>query len=220
MKFSSSLSILLSTMILSQRPGAVVTQTPADARTVPVHDVQIRNVRIQEALRQIAKKYRVVIGFESVAHGDEGKLMNVSVEKGMMADVLDSLVKADPRYRWLQESDGAIRVYSKNETLSLTDLIISSFTVTNLHRREVSESLDKIPEVADWLRRNQCERIEFTDGHEWRIKDDRVLSLSSHDKSLRENLNQIALQSQTYFWSAHQFDYNGGCAISLKLLTD
>ena len=178
--------------------------------------VLINNLRFPDALAQLAKTYDVVIGLEEILQSSEENVLTLSLEQASISEALNQLIKADPRYEWRSENDGAIRVQSLKLAPAMGDLLLRSFAVKNLYRKDVSKLLDQQSDIHSWLTDHNCERVEFTTGHDW-DSDSKQVSLYTTGKTLRQNLDLVALESKTYFWEIVHTDGETGCRISIKL---
>jgi hypothetical protein len=198
--------------------GAICSVTLRSQETGPQpvkKSIQIDRFRLSDALPQIAKAYEVVVSLEERLQ-QPGKLLSLSLSQAPISDALNELVSADPRYEWHLEKDGAIRVQSIQPPPRLGDVVLPSFDVDNLYRREISKRLDEQTELQSWLKDRRCDRVEYTTGHDW-DSDKKRISLHTTGKTLRENLDQVARESGNYFWSITASGDGVGCQVSIGM---
>jgi hypothetical protein len=195
--------------------GASGQNAPLGALT-PVADATFTDTRAIEIAKALAEKYNVVIGVSGVLIGSDARLVSVSIHGGTMKDVLDAIVKADPRFTWRQEDDGGIALLTRGASLSVLDVMVKAFDAEHPPRFGLSTQIISLPEVTDWLQKNSCQMAEIirisggpgrTDV--WPVK------LHLKDIRLEALLNIIALESKTYFWSALEYN-DHPCAINIR----
>lgn len=178
--------------------------------------IEINQLRMVDALRKVATTFHVVIGLAETQRADRSRLLNLSLEQVSLPEALNQLAKADPNYRWEVGSDGAVRVQSLEAAPGVSEVVLARFSIDTLYRREISMRLDEQTEIQTWLREHGCKRVEYSLGHDW--EDDKTqISFHTTGKTLRENLDIIALNAQTYFWSITRLGDFDGCEISIKL---
>jgi hypothetical protein len=109
-----------------------------------------------------------------------------------------------------------VRVQSLEAPPAIGEVVLLGLSIENLYRREVSNRLDEQTEIRTWLNEHGCKRVEYTIGHDW--DDDKTrISFYTTGKTLRENLDIIALNGGTYFWSITSLGNSSSCDISIKL---
>jgi hypothetical protein len=158
-----------------------------------------------------------VIGLVNTEPSPYNKALNVKMDHATLAETLDALVKADPRYSWQRESSGVVFVSSRNPHTTLPDLVMNKFNVQNLKREEISELFDSIPEISGWTKEHSCPRSEpvVTVGI---FPEDRTrITLVTSGKTLRENLNEVVLELKTYYWIIGEAATENGCVSSIVL---
>lgn len=208
-----SRSVLLSTtLILIGLPFLSRKQSPE----IPRHDVEIHGYRFCDALPEVAKTFHIVVGLEGILESDKPKLIRLSLKNVSVSEALDALVRADDRYEWKMKADGAIGVRLVRPFASPGDVVVHSFDVNNLLRRDISAMLDNQPELNNWFAEHSCRRVEVIQGHEWDY-DTQPISIHTFDKTLRENLDAVALATQSYSWNITEVDNDGSCTFSIKM---
>ena len=199
--------------------GALSSLPPRSQGPAPQavkRSIEINRLRFSDALAQIAKSFNTVVGLEETPQPQNEKLLTLSLNQDSISDALNRFIKADPRYEWHLETDGAIRVRSVQPPPPLGDLILINFSLVNRYRREISKLLDEQSEFQNWLKERGCERVEYTTGHDW-DSDTKRISFSSTGTTLRENLDQVALETGTYFWSITKLPDRAGCRVSIRI---
>jgi hypothetical protein len=191
---------------------------PVDPVSVPVHDLTLDSRPI-DALVTLAQKYHVVIGIygaspeTSIENRTESLRIHVSLKDGRLSEVLDSIVRADPRLKWRKSESGAIHLVARND-LPLLDVVVHSFDTEALRRMDVSSTVPKIPEVASWLKDHGCIIVETFSSppppKEWG-----KLAVHVKDMPLSAVLDDIAARTGTYFWSMVESNI-GRCTIDLQ----
>jgi hypothetical protein len=207
--------ILISvTLVAATIPRASRIQQEAVSSTK--HSIEINQLLMNDALQKVGEAFSVVIGEVQTHRANRSQLINLTLKQVTLPEALNQLVKADPNYTWEFGSDGAVRVHSIEAPPAVEDVILFGFSIDNLYRREVSQRLDEQAEVQTWLREHGCKRTEYSIGHDW--EDDKTrISFHTTGKTLRENLDIIALNAQTYFWSITRLGDFDDCEISIKL---
>ena len=192
-------------------------QSASFGASTPVANVTFSDLRAVEIVKTLAERYRVVIGMSGVLlMGSDDRLVSVSVQEGTFKDVLDAFVRADPRFTWRQEDDGAIAVVTKSASLPVLDVVVKSFDVDHPDRYSLTRRIINLPEVKEWLHKNACQMIEIIDGVGHPAGPDTwPIELHLKDVRLRAVFNRLALESKTYFWTAAQIDQNP-CTINIR----
>lgn len=201
--------------------SAEAQPSPLGAAT-PIANVKFTDQRTLDIAKKLAEEYKVVMSISGILIGNDSLHLSFSVPQGILKDVLDILVIADPRFIWRQESDGAIAITVKGAPLSVLDVTLKSFDAENLERWDLVLRILKIPEVADWLTRNSCtmgEIVHFAGpsprgGFRTQPANNWPIVVHARDVRLRSLLNEMAAKSKTYFWHAVQWD-DRPCDINL-----
>lgn len=101
-------------------------------------------------LSKISADYDVPIGFEAATQGEE-PILSVMVQGRRLQDVLDDIVKKDPRYEW-QIVDGVVNVRPKSQRdgllASILETRVKVFEIPRETRLfQVRQEILKMPEV-------------------------------------------------------------------------
>ncbi len=175
----------------------------ASPASIRVHDLTINSFTL-DALNTLARNYRVVIGRYGVLPDSETyHAVNISIRRGTLRDAFDAIVKADPRLEWSAASNGAIHfVYRGLPPPSLLAVTVRSFDVKNPSRATAAQTLDTIPEVAEWVRGHGCDVVE--PAYTAPFPSWGKFSVHARSVSFSALLDEVAATSHTYYWSAVQ----------------
>jgi hypothetical protein len=198
------LFLLLSLFLLrAASQGQPAKDTPLLQRTVSVGMV---DVYASQVLEFLAEKYRIPAGIEIVSSRRTKKVpdkkITIMLHQSPLETVLDTIVQADPSYRW-EVNGGVVNLLPKDKDDSLVNIEVKSFQINNLSRLEAKRAIGDLPEVVSKLKSLGLEpaAISLWPG---RDKRDRLrLSLSLRNTTLRDILNEIA--KKTNFWAASVF---------------
>jgi len=192
--------------------------TRLDAQSIPsVHDVQIPNLLMIEALKEVAATYRTVIGFQDSEPPPYNKLIKVSLEHATLAQTMDAIETADSRYAWRQEPSGAVRVFSRNARFTLPGVVVSSLNIEELGRQQIADVLNSNPDVVRWGHLEECP-VDGKIGVVGRAPVDTTkVSIASNGKTLSENLDEIVQKLGTYYWVVRQAVEDTGCISRVML---
>ena len=174
-------------------------------------DHRVRNLKVRErnldlALSKIARRLNVPVGLE-IDPGDDTSYeakISFQFEDAALKDVLDTLVKQEPRYAW-RVIDGVINVYPKQGHGGLTEEILE----TRVQRFQILEgttlfsirrSIVELPEVKNKLEAAHISpAIMAFSGIDYAGAGG-GFSLNSADLTVREILNQIIKSSSVKYW--------------------
>jgi hypothetical protein len=172
---------------------------------------------MSDAVRQVAQTFHVVVGFEEVITPPYDKLVTVNLSRTTVTDALNAIIRTDPRYEWRQVSDGAYRVFKKDAAGDLPDLVVKSFTVKDRSWQEISNLLDKMPEIATWLGDRHCSLGgAIIAGPDVSQEDGKKISINANGKHFSEILDEIAEEAGMYFGSVVQFG-QGTCRVGVRI---
>ena len=180
-------------------------------------EMNINGAAMSDAVKQVAQTYRVVIGFQEVITPPYDKLVMIHIPKANVAFALNAIVEADPRYGWRQATDGSFRVFKKESTASLADVVVKVFNAKAQSWPELSELFDKTPEITAWLKDHKCSRGEAIVGNGVPPQDDgKKISLNADGKHFSEILDEVAKVRGAYYWSVVQFGQEP-CRVSIRI---
>lgn len=172
-----------------------------------VTDLQIEAKNINLLLSKIAYQYGVPISLEVATDDDllNSKQLTVQVQKGTLANVLDSIVKQKPSYTW-EVSETTIRVFPKSEfrdplLQTLLEMRISHFVVPKRTAKfTFRQALTNRPEVKNLLAsygvRSSNELFSPYDLESL----GKNFSLDLENAPVRSILDQVIKNSEARYW--------------------
>jgi hypothetical protein len=172
---------------------------------------------LNEALKQAAATFQTVIGLEEVTAPHQIRLVTVRLERATIAETMDALVKADPRYSWERGANGAIRVFTRASRPSIADVVINDFHADSLSRNEAVSLLDSTESITGWEKSHDCSRLDVVVTAGRLPEGKHNISLNIAGKTLRETLDEVARQSGTLYWIIDEFTMRDGCHVSIQL---
>jgi hypothetical protein len=118
-------------------------------------------------------------------------LISVKVEHGTVRDVINSIISQAGGYKWV-EVNGVINVIPGESGIGLLNTRIGHFHVRDASAQEIREAIASLPEVANWLDKNQVsERSIVSAFVPLQMGGLPRISLDLHDVRLREIMNSI-----------------------------
>lgn len=158
---------------------------------------------IDQILGRLAKSYNVPIGLEKIAPkvavSSEERRISVKIEKGTVQDVLDAVIRADPRYQW-KEVAGVINVLPRKARNPILEIPVRSFQISNANWMDVRQAIQMTAEIKGGFERMGLkERSAITvvgSGNNNLPK----FSLDLRDTTLRGILNEILKVKGYGFW--------------------
>jgi hypothetical protein len=187
----------------------LVTSLSAQVNAAPPSSIPIHNFaktdRTLYVLQALAEEYHFVIGVHGVLADEHEPTIEISAKGGVLSDVFDAITKADQRFEWRQNSNGAVHFLTRDVHFSLTDVTVHSFDDDNPGKWEITDRLYDLPEIHDWLQNHKCVMpivisIIGQQPPKWR-----KFSVHAHDISLSALLDEVAAKSRTYFYVAYQY---------------
>lgn len=173
--------------------------------------VTIREPSIILALTGIANENGLPIGLEVAAAQPEspGREINLTLKNTILRDVLNEIVKQDPRYRWTSNR-GVIYVYpATDRDPLLQDLLATNLSEFTVERDCTTYALRsrilELPEIKAKLERAKVSPFVIA----WRGADHGKLGDGFSPKvanvTLKSLLDQIILRSAQKFWMLNRF---------------
>jgi len=159
----------------------------------------LENGSLSVALQRLARKYHLLIGFESLPPTENQLKINVNIERGRIRDALDAIVATDPRYE-LTISQGAIEISPRSQRDLLMRVEFSRFRVDQVNRNEAIDALMNSPEVQAVLKNAGLRRREIMSLPGDATDNLPRFSLDLRQTTAREILNEIAIESRSAFW--------------------
>lgn len=208
MRRVASIGIVLLCAFVSSglRPAAGAQPAPAQDLLDRRITLELGDATLRLALGTLSATYDVPIGVEySVTHSDQ-RTINLDFKDGTIKEVLDSIVKQEPLYRW-ELVDGVVNVVPTRDR----DPFIEAFLNTPVDRFDpgkwtsifqVREAIGHIPEVRRMLEANR--KTFYTGGVYVKrpsIYAKKDVDLSISRTTVRGLLNRIIGESEHNFWS-------------------
>lgn len=177
--------------------------------------VTISEPSITLALTGIANENGLPIGLEVAAAQPESpeKEINLTLKNSTLRDVLNEIVKQDPRYTWTSNR-GVIYVYpASDRDPLLRDLLathLSEFTVEkDCTSYRLKDRILELPEIKAKLARAKVSPfvIAWRGANHEKLGSD-CFSLHVSDVTLHHLLDQIVKQSDQKFWMLNRYGKN------------
>jgi len=178
-----------------------------------VTDLRVEARNIHLLLAKIAYQYNVPISLEVATDEDllDGKHLNLNVNNGTLAEVLDSIVKEKPSYAW-DVSEGTIKVFPKREfrdplLQTLLEVTISHFVVPGrtakfTFRQVLTNRTELKNLLASYGVRPSNEAAHSSDVQSLGAD----FSLDLENASVRSILDHVIKNSQTKYWVISRSD--------------
>ena len=178
-------------------------------------DITVNQKLMPDALTQIALTYKVVIGLERSLNSTYDKAFSVELHDASLKQTLDFVAKANPSYSWRRDKSGVFRVYTVDAP-TLPQTVVKRFNISSKTLGETVNALEATPEVLKWLKDSGCVisgpvlmgNVLGTPGISPVPNQELRISVSSENKTLAENLDEIAVKSGSYFWEVGQWGGN------------
>ncbi len=189
-------------------PGSNIVKRAAEpgnpVLSAPVEDFIVAANDISAPLKELARRYRVSIGFQASPEAmqvEQPVRVRIDIRKGTVRDVLNAITAADPAYAWEESSFGAIAVFPKDRPSSLLDVLVSKYSVANVGPQEAINELLKTPEVQRWMVRAAV-RYEHPKGAATQPTSGSgiIFRMDLKNAQVRSILNAIATSSRSNLW--------------------
>jgi hypothetical protein len=231
-KFAFISASILATSVLNLS-AQVKVATPSSIRVH--HFVEKEGKVATKILSDLAEKYRLVIGVYGSGNYrlvEMPKGIDVEIKDGTLADVFDAIADihrhsvsthqtigsmTDQQFEWHQDTNGGVHFALQGAPFSLMDVTVHSFDYENPQWPEITDRLRSIPEVSDWLRDHKCSLppeeiyIAGQPPKPWR-----KFSVHARNLPLSSILDQIAAESNTYYWHAAQLTEPDRCDVTIQ----
>lgn len=170
----------------------------------PVRDFRIEEGSVGWVLSNAAKTFDVPVGFEGAREPDAGPRVSVAIRGGTMRDVLDAVIRQDPRYEW-RVVDGVINVFPKTSRddllASLLATPVREFSIAGgTGRKVIQMRITDLPEVKAKLEAARVTPTYFAVSNLDVIPVGAKFSLTMTDTTVRGLLNRIVRDSTAKFW--------------------
>jgi len=173
--------------------------TTSAQTAVPVRDQPLRVVDYSgdmlALIKQFSSSFDTAFNFE-IDPLEPGANITFRVTDATVDDIMDAIVKAKPNYAW-RRNGKAIELYPAGRTNGLLETRINSLRISNTRLKEALEillfSTEMNTAIANFgLRHGPVRGVD---------DQNRAVSVSADDITLRQALNQIAETSGIRFWA-------------------
>jgi hypothetical protein len=197
---------LMLLLMLSPTSHFAVQQTDDDLLSRPIFNLKAEKMSTLGLLKELAVNYKVPVGFEE-ATPDNGvesaPEIDINLQRGTVKDVLDIITGVDSKYEW-KVIDGVINVYPKIRQNNILDIVVQQFSVNRESKSDISEALTDLPEVKAKLMEMKVRPLQFTIGS-LAAEGRSTIVLQVQNVTVRKLLNEIAKQSDSYYWVVFRF---------------
>lgn len=193
--------LLVTSLIWIQTAQGQTSVTELLSRRLEPLETEADSVHLM--LAKISNDYGIPIGFEAATEG-ESPLLSVVIQNRSLKEVLDEIVRKDPRYEWVI-ADGVINVRPRSER----DPILMRLVETRIKDLDVKKGASlfrarsqivETPEVQEILRQaNMSLPYDIKFGGEF-AKLGRDFSHHFSNATVREILNQVIRTSDVKYW--------------------
>lgn len=174
----------------------------------------LRDVTPSLILERLAKTRNLRIGLETIP--EPGPKIDVIVERGTIRNILDQIIKGDPRYEW-REVDGGINVYPKANRSELLEIVVPRFRVAEVNSAQAISTIFNVPTVRRELERKGLSRRDFGSLPAKSYSSLPRFSVSLRNVTVRTILNGIMRASGNNYWVFFRYgDHNKLLSISMS----
>jgi len=112
---------------------------------------------LSSMLERLSSQFHTPVGFEAYPESGRGQSANISikVESGTIYDVLDAIIRSDPRYTWVK-SDGMVDVFPKDVRNPILDVIVANFGVSQIDKDSAIQLITELPEIKAKIEGGGC----------------------------------------------------------------
>jgi hypothetical protein len=173
-------------------------QAPANAppplRLVSFHD------DMASLLAALGPSFGATLGIE-IDPLKPNSEVTVEVRDALLPDVLNAIVKSEPRYQW-REVDGVFEVFPITGTSPFLEMTISSLRLTDVSSAEAINQLMDLPEVSSVV---MSMRLKRRANNTSSAASEQKFSINLGRVTLRQALNQIAKESGKGYWMFRRY---------------
>lgn len=166
---------------------------------------------IADVLGRLANTRKLPIGLELIPRGAGMQLdhkISVKVEGGTFREVLDAVVKADPKYEWQQKND-VINVFPRTVRSPILETEVHSFKLNHATLLDASLAITEAPEIKAKIQRMGLQRRDFLSISGSVPEQVSRFSVSLRKTTAREILNEILKVSGNTYWVFSRYgDHN------------
>ncbi|MEM4282842.1 MAG: hypothetical protein QXN89_04190 [Candidatus Woesearchaeota archaeon] len=166
--------------------------------------IQVSQATFVYALAKLAGEYEIPIGLEKAAtHKDERKI-DLDFKETNLKEVLDSIVKQEPAYRW-ELTDGVINFIpakDRHEFLAiLLDTSINKYApAEDSDRFDLRNRILELPEVRNLMTSQGIRVYMFSDEYSIFRRISGRKNLSAFNTTVRGILNKVIRESEYKTW--------------------
>ena len=205
-EFTTAISILFLMISISASSGPTSQRNSEDDLLIRKIDLHMKGATLMHALSTLAVIHRVPIGIEySLADQNEPKLFLES-EHDSLKQVLDSIIKQEPLYRW-EVSDGVINFVPIRDRDPFFETLVNT-SVSKYDpgkwtiKFQLRDAIGNTPEVKRLLESNKKTLAKYEDYLYYpSIYTKKDVDVSASNTTVREILNQIVRISEHKSWS-------------------
>ncbi len=165
-----------------------------------VAEFEVTNAPTSLVLERLAKESEIPIGIEAAPEKQhDNTTIVVGLRNGTVRDILNAVIRADPRYHWTKV-DSVINVFPKENKDPLLETKIALFEVRNLNRAQAIRVLVNSAQVKERLRQTGVRErtaIVLPGDSELGLP---TFSLSLKNSTVRDALNGIMQASKSQHW--------------------
>jgi len=174
-------------------------QVPANASS-PLRVVSFHG-DMAALLSALGPSFGATIGFEADPLKPNSEV-TVEVRDATFPDVLNAIVKSEPRYQW-REVDGVFEVFPIAGTSPLLEMMIGSLRLTDVSGAEAINQLMDLTEIRPVVMSMKLKRRPDSTSAR---PSEQKFSINLSGVTLRQALDQIAKESGIRFWLFRKYD--------------
>ena len=188
-------TVLVACMVITAcfASNTLAQQVPANASS-PLKLVSFHG-DMASLLSALGPSFGVTIGFEADPLKPYSEV-KVEVREATLPDVLNAIVKSEPRYQW-REVDGVFEIFPIKGTSPLLEIMIGSLQLTDVSGAEATNQLMDLAEVRPVVMSMKLKSRAATTSAR---TSEQKFSINLSGVTLRQALDQIAKESGTKFW--------------------
>ena len=169
-------------------------------------ELHLRKVTFMQVLGTLAVDRRIPTGIEYSPQDQNDEKMTLETDGSSLREILDSIVKQEPLYRW-EVVDGVINFVPVSDRDPFFEALLST-KVANYEpgkwtvKFELRDAIEKTPEVKKLLDSKHVELAKYRDYNSYpSIYTERDVDLRMSNTTVRGILNRIVKVSEHKRWS-------------------
>ena len=181
-------------------PASKILASPVDSFTVTAADISVPIV-------ELAKRYRVQIGFVAKPQspaGNKPQSLRIDVKAGTVRNVLNAIVAADPAYTWEEAEHGVINVLPKEHVGSLPEIVVKNYSDTNVYRDEAISDLLKTAEVRQWMEETGATRRDKGNANSHSSRGEFIGKFEMRNSTVISILNCMHSLTNSLYWEYYR----------------